>query len=172
MKQLLKIICNIFLFIWTLPQNIVGILYALFGKYKLSKLPKYEGTSQKVKNMKDNIDNTLYFWKNVYDFKKKKHRKANTWIIGNFVFVKISIKNKVSNYKVPYSDLQFASGYKKLSNILGPLYIFTILIPTIFRNFRYDHFYSKKYKNDFVKLDSYWYNWWLTKLINKVLTKK
>lgn len=164
----IKFLLTLFFTIWTLPQNLIGFIYRLLGSYK--KTSRYK--SRSFSNKYYNIGNKRIFWKNVYNFKKKSHRKTNMWVLGNYLFFKISLSRSCVNYNPPESELIFADCYRTLSDILGPLYILFILIPAIWHNWFYDTIYSKINRNKPIKLNRYWSKWWLSRLVNKMYENK
>ncbi len=121
------------LFIWQLPQNLIGLIMFPFMCHNL-KLVCYRNycLCYTSSNMEGGIS------------------------LGNFAFIskKLSTMDEYVSHEV--------DGHTKQSKLLGPLYLFVIGIPSIlwasFRN-RYKHpdyfsFYTEKWANDCAGLKS------------------
>lgn len=101
----MKMLKEILLYIWQLPQNIVGLVFMLF------LLP----FSKKEKNYRGDI--------NVYV--SKKMRGGIT--LGRYIFLD-SIYGNIDRYKETW-DHEW--GHTRQSRMLGPLYLLVIGLPSI-----------------------------------------
>lgn len=120
MDKLVKVLVSILLYVWQLPQNIVGIIVKLF--YKEETTIVYKGKTISVCNgFKGGIS------------------------LGNTIIVK-----KYPNTKDTWNDVKHEYGHYLQSRKLGWAYLFVIGIPSAlnalldFTDYYYD-FYTEKW---------------------------
>jgi len=180
----------IILFIWQLPQNIVGLLYLLFEKV----ITPIQTTIYRIQHYNVGINAFNHFYhtetvanpkfkfkmalnKHVVRYFRTKLAKPH-WImqfIPKFIFIKYyplekygfettlgmfsisrlfvrattaindkQLQNVQSYYGV--NDYIYIDGYRMISVILGPLYLFIVGIPKMIRDFYYCRVLINKYE--------------------------
>ena len=118
----MKAIKEILLYIWQLPQNLLGLIMLLFMKPYVSK-ENYKGITYVIsKNMSGGIS------------------------LGNYVILYSSYKDKIMNQKT--WDHEW--GHTRDSRIFGPLYLLVIGLPSIIWAWLYD-FIVPRTKNGYYK---------------------
>lgn len=120
MKKLLKKVVDVFLWIWQLPQNIIGMIILLVnikGKYKSCVSIMNEKVSKQV---------NFYFVPHLF----------NSGIsLGNYIIV----DKFYDGYFSLNIDIAHEYGHQVQSKILGPLYLLLIGLISFLRNI-YDRF--------------------------------
>lgn len=129
----MKILLQILLFIWQLPQNIVGLIMYPFIAHKSILCKRNYSTCYISKNMQGGIS------------------------LGQFVYVSTYTGSK--QYHVSHE----IDGHTKQSKILGPFYLLIIGLPSIlwatFRNKKkhpnYYAFYTESWANKCANIEDY-----------------
>lgn len=122
----MKFIKNSLLYLWQLPQNILGLFYKYIANVS--------------NNVSDNKDYNVYF----------KTSKGSV-SLGKYIFVYVNTSDLSKT-------IQHEVGHYRQSQILGPLYLIVIGIPSIvwatlhsyilyFRKYSYYQFYTEKWAN-------------------------
>lgn len=136
----MEIIIYFLLFIWQLPQNILGFFITIFA-YSFGKI----GERKKIKLSNDtNLTTGALFNSGV---------SLGNYIILDQKFISLSDKQLAI-------IIQHELGHQKQSIILGPLYLIIIGIPSFIGNI---YFRFKKYPNYYAKNRAYynlpWERW-------------
>lgn len=145
---------QILLFIWQLPQNIIGVILFLILRKWITKGDIYYFLKQN--NKEDSIDHYKYIGD---DYKTKKYLVVNiknfSISLGNFVFLdKFNLFTVLHEY-----------GHQKQSKKLGFLYLIFIGLPSITCNI-YDRIFHRKWSGK--KRIKWYYNLPWEKNANKL----
>lgn len=124
---------KIILYLWQLPQNLVGLFMLAFHYICGHKPEKY------------NENGVAYY--------KAKHVNDCGVSLGNYIFLD-------SDFYWNYDTIKHEHGHQIQSKILGPLYLLVIGIPSGIHNLisrktdcNYYHFYTEKWANKLGEVD-------------------
>jgi hypothetical protein len=143
---LIKAILSVILFIWQLPQTLVGLFltgwYALYGGVSIKDIKTYPDLDNETGEVKKNL-----FCDSNYIMSVVGNKMGGAITLGQVV-----VFSKTS-YKKQATIQHECAGHGKQSMMFGPLYLLVIGLPSIlhccFRTCRnYYHFWTEKWANE------------------------
>jgi hypothetical protein len=130
--------------IWQLPQHIFAIIFRSYWAL-------FDLTWTTSKTAKSNVKKEKYRGKIIYWVTKSQGTKFSGVSLGNYIFINQNRENDIY-----IKDHEY--GHSVQSIILGPLYLFVVGIPSLFRNIlvsikmnNYTKKQTKRFKNGEIK---------------------